>query len=90
MAHELHETEEAFSLVAGGPWNFNVVTENYHLEATAVAEAEVAVETEHVLSAEIYETLYDYQRECLVWLWTIFQSPSGDILGDDMGSGKTV
>jgi len=85
MAHDLHETEEAFSLVEGGPWYLNFVTENYHLEATVED-----VETEFVLSAEIFEKLYDYQRECLVWLWTVFQSPNGGILGDDMGLGKTV
>ncbi|KAL7062266.1 hypothetical protein AAHC03_0640 [Spirometra sp. Aus1] len=37
----------------------------------------------------IYEKLYSYQREGVVWLWNLHKNTCGGILADDMGLGKT-
>lgn len=38
----------------------------------------------------IYDRLYGYQRQGVVWLWNLFQKGQGGILADEMGLGKTV
>eukprot|EP01098_Paradermamoeba_levis_P008169 TRINITY_DN3385_c0_g2_i1.p1 TRINITY_DN3385_c0_g2~~TRINITY_DN3385_c0_g2_i1.p1 ORF type:complete len:337 (+),score=89.09 TRINITY_DN3385_c0_g2_i1:62-1012(+) len=38
----------------------------------------------------IYKQLFPYQREGVKWMWSLFKSRHGGILGDDMGLGKTV
>ncbi|KAI8053747.1 SNF2 family N-terminal domain-containing protein [Syncephalis plumigaleata] len=42
------------------------------------------------LPGEIYTSLFEYQRQCLQWLWGLQQQETGGILGDEMGLGKTV
>ncbi|XP_077867759.1 uncharacterized protein LOC100373376 [Saccoglossus kowalevskii] len=39
---------------------------------------------------ELYEKLYPYQRESILWFWGLHKKKSGGILGDDMGLGKTI
>eukprot|EP01084_Bolivina_argentea_P142532 250389_1 len=93
---ELHETEEAFEQIDDTPWYLNVITDNYHIERERKEDEdedngnEDQEELEYILPGDIYDKLYDYQRECLLWFWKIYQSPNGGILGDDMGLGKTV
>lgn len=38
------------------------------------------------LAKEIYDALYPYQKEAILWLWGLFKQTKGGILGDDMGS----
>jgi len=38
----------------------------------------------------IWDLLYDYQRQCLMWLFQLHQAGTGGILADEMGLGKTV
>ena len=42
------------------------------------------------LAKEIYEALYDYQKDTLLWLWGLFNQRKGGILGDDMGLVTTT
>ena len=42
------------------------------------------------MPAELYDRLYDYQRESVHWMCQLHADGSGGILGDDMGLGKTV
>jgi len=46
------------------------------------------------IPADIYNKLYDYQKEGILWMWqkhsTITNGIQGGILGDDMGLGKTI
>ena len=42
------------------------------------------------LTNEVFEKLYDYQREGVKWMWTLYRAKHGGILGDDMGLGKTI
>ncbi|XP_071509102.1 uncharacterized protein [Diadema antillarum] len=39
---------------------------------------------------DLYDKLYDYQRDSLLWFWRLHRKQKGGILGDDMGLGKTV
>ena len=43
-----------------------------------------------VLSEKLYNTLFKYQREGVIWLWNLHRRVQGGILGDDMGLGKTI
>lgn len=47
-------------------------------------------ETELSVSSELYNHLFDYQREGVKWMWGLFVAGKGGILGDDMGLGKTM
>jgi SNF2 family DNA or RNA helicase len=43
-----------------------------------------------VIPKRIFSSLFDYQRECVQWLWSVHNlDPSGCCLADDMGLGKT-
>ncbi|KAF5834801.1 P-loop containing nucleoside triphosphate hydrolase protein, partial [Dunaliella salina] len=42
------------------------------------------------LGATLYRSLYTHQVEGVRWLWSLFASGKGGILGDDMGLGKTM
>ena len=42
------------------------------------------------LAKEIYEALYAYQKDTLLWLWGLFNQRKGGILGDDMGLVTTT
>ncbi|XP_038058939.1 DNA excision repair protein ERCC-6-like [Patiria miniata] len=42
------------------------------------------------LHTELYNKLYSYQREALMWFWRLHRKVKGGILGDDMGLGKTI
>mmetsp|Transcript_87644 Transcript_87644/g.173938 ORF Transcript_87644/g.173938 Transcript_87644/m.173938 type:complete len:1086 (-) Transcript_87644:145-3402(-) len=42
------------------------------------------------LPRSVYERLYGYQREGVVWMWNLFRKGFGGILADEMGLGKTV
>ena len=37
------------------------------------------------LTNEVHEKLYPYQREGVKWMWDLYKSKQGGILGDDMG-----
>lgn len=37
------------------------------------------------LPAEIYQSLYPYQLDGVLWFWNLYQKGMGGILGDDMG-----
>lgn len=37
------------------------------------------------LMKDVYDKLYPYQRECLLWFWRLHRKVKGGILGDDMG-----
>ncbi|RDD46543.1 DNA excision repair protein ERCC-6-like, partial [Trichoplax sp. H2] len=43
-----------------------------------------------ILERELYNHLYDYQRDGVAWLWRIYKDKDGGILADDMGLGKTL
>ena len=40
--------------------------------------------------AKLWQSLYQYQRVAVQWLWELHQQDVGGILGDEMGLGKTV
>ncbi|CAG7723285.1 unnamed protein product [Allacma fusca] len=42
------------------------------------------------LPKHIWESLYDYQKVGVNWLWELHQKNCGGILGDEMGLGKTI
>ena len=93
----LHLDEEAFDQIGETRWFLNIVTDCYHMEKDKKDDIEDSddedddeEEFEYILPAEIYDKLYDYQKDCLVWFWKVFQSPNGGILGDDMGLGNYV
>eukprot|EP01083_Nonionella_stella_P066887 176505_1 len=94
----LDETKEAFEHVnSSSKWYRNIVTDNYHINHDTNNDDEDSKKNtfdydtfEYTLPCEIYDKLYEYQRECLVWFYTVFKSKNGGILGDDMGLGKTV
>ena len=37
------------------------------------------------LYRELYEKLYQHQREGVLWMWKMYKKGKGGILGDDMG-----
>ena len=37
------------------------------------------------LAKQLYASLFDYQREGVLFLWGLFEKKKGGILGDDMG-----
>jgi len=82
-------------LIGDSRWYRNLCTDNVHMlpddkhDDGDGDEADEEGEMEYVLR-DIYDKLYDYQHDCLVWFWKAFQSNNGGILGDDMGLGKTV
>ncbi|EDV22067.1 uncharacterized protein TRIADDRAFT_59182 [Trichoplax adhaerens] len=39
-----------------------------------------------ILERELYNHLYDYQRDGVAWLWRIYKDKDGGILADDMGN----
>ena len=41
------------------------------------------------MQTELFEKLYSYQREALLWFWRLHRKNKGGILGDDMGSVHT-
>jgi hypothetical protein len=47
-------------------------------------------DTELSVSSDLYNHLFDYQREGIKWMWGLYISGNGGILGDDMGLGKTM
>ena len=42
------------------------------------------------LSSKIYERIFEHQKKGVIWLYNLYKSKRGGILGDDMGLGKTV
>lgn len=42
------------------------------------------------LPGEIYSRLFEYQRVGVQWLWELHQQKAGGIIGDEMGTGKTI
>lgn len=34
---------------------------------------------------ELFEKLYDHQKEAVLWMWGLHKKRKGGILGDDMG-----
>lgn len=34
---------------------------------------------------ELYDKLYDHQKEAVLWMWGLHRKRKGGILGDDMG-----
>ena len=42
------------------------------------------------IPANIYENLFDHQKEGVKWLYQLYREKKGCVLGDDMGLGKTV
>ncbi|KAI9141699.1 SNF2 family N-terminal domain-containing protein [Paraphysoderma sedebokerense] len=51
---------------------------------------EVALSDALKIPCEIYDSLFQYQRTCLTWLWELHSQEVGGIIGDEMGLGKTV
>lgn len=45
---------------------------------------------DYYLHNKIYSKLFEYQREGLKWMYSLFKRKRGGVLGDDMGLGKTV
>ncbi|KAI9322570.1 SNF2 family N-terminal domain-containing protein [Dichotomocladium elegans] len=42
------------------------------------------------IPGEIWNSLFDYQRTCVKWLWELHSQKVGGIEGDEMGLGKTI
>mmetsp|Transcript_11971 Transcript_11971/g.28593 ORF Transcript_11971/g.28593 Transcript_11971/m.28593 type:complete len:961 (-) Transcript_11971:198-3080(-) len=42
------------------------------------------------LPRSVYDRLYHYQRQGVVWMWNLYHKGFGGILADEMGLGKTV
>ena len=49
------------------------------------AEIMVHVGNGFYLANQLYASLFDYQREGVLFLWGLFEKKKGGILGDDMG-----
>lgn len=75
---------------ADGPFYRSACGSRYHLCATEASAEGGASPVDFFLPADAFERLYEYQRECLAWLWSVHGTGSGAVLGDDMGLGKTV
>ena len=75
-------------------WYQSHLTLDYHLLSRSNNnndddENENEIE-DYMLPNETFSQLYDYQRDCVRWLWGLHEMKIGGILGDDMGLGKTV
>lgn len=42
------------------------------------------------LSRGVHDQLYQYQRDGVAWMWSLFRESAGGVLADEMGLGKTV
>ncbi|CEP62259.1 DNA-dependent ATPase RAD26 LALA0_S05e01442g [Lachancea lanzarotensis] len=42
------------------------------------------------IPGEIFNSLFDYQKTCVQWLYELYQQQCGGIIGDEMGLGKTI
>merc|ERR1719395_100318 len=42
------------------------------------------------LPRAVHNSLYDYQRRAVAWMWSLYHKEFGGILADEMGLGKTV
>ncbi|SCV05005.1 LANO_0G16402g1_1 [Lachancea nothofagi CBS 11611] len=42
------------------------------------------------IPGEIFQSLFNYQRTCVQWLYELNQQQCGGIIGDEMGLGKTI
>ncbi|XP_014291598.1 DNA excision repair protein ERCC-6 [Halyomorpha halys] len=52
--------------------------------------ATVEIDEDFIIPKDIWEKLYEYQKEAVKWFWDLNQKQCGGILGDEMGLGKTV
>ncbi|SCU98216.1 LAFA_0G16380g1_1 [Lachancea sp. 'fantastica'] len=42
------------------------------------------------IPGEIFNSLFNYQKTCVQWLYELYQQQCGGIIGDEMGLGKTI
>ncbi|CUS20952.1 LAQU0S02e02146g1_1 [Lachancea quebecensis] len=42
------------------------------------------------IPGEIFQSLFNYQKTCVQWLYELYQQQCGGIIGDEMGLGKTI
>ncbi|KAI3661344.1 hypothetical protein MP638_007139 [Amoeboaphelidium occidentale] len=66
----------------------SMVVEEMYKPSPGEPDAEFA--NGYKLPGEIYARLFDYQRVCVKWLWELHQQGTGGIVGDEMGTGKTI
>ena len=78
------QEEEVRSIVMQPDGYFHDPDNNAYVLKSKDEGAELSVST------ELYKHLFDYQREGIKWMWGLFISANGGILGDDMGLGKTM
>ncbi|KAG9289048.1 hypothetical protein G9A89_015597 [Geosiphon pyriformis] len=51
---------------------------------------DAVLESQVRIPGDIFNKLFDYQKDGIRWLWNLHKQNEGGILGDDMGLGKTV
>lgn len=51
---------------------------------------DVPYENGYRTPGDVHQSLFDYQRTGLQWLWELHQQHVGGIIGDEMGLGKTI
>lgn len=53
-------------------------------------ETSIEIHEGFSLPQHVHESLYDYQRACVEWLYSLHNQDIGGIVGDEMGLGKTI
>lgn len=59
-------------------------------DAASVEEDIVTLEGGLKIPARIFDSLFDYQKTGVKWLWELHSQRAGGIIGDEMGLGKTI
>jgi SNF2 family DNA or RNA helicase len=79
----LHSTEHE-------PWLHCELDDRYYLPSMTGDRHENTRRRSLSIPRARWEQLFPYQRGGLAWLWRMYCTSAGGILGDDMGLGKTV
>lgn len=72
------------------PINTLLLDDEYDGEESDEEDESMFRENDLELPIEMYNALFPYQREGLMWMWDHYKNRRYGILGDDMGMGKSV
>lgn len=59
-------------------------------DAGSIEEDIVTLEGGLKIPGRMFESLFDYQKTGVKWLWELHSQRAGGIIGDEMGLGKTI
>ncbi len=51
---------------------------------------DATLDHEYKVPGDVYESLFEYQKTGIQWLWELYSQKAGGIIGDEMGLGKTI